>query len=383
MLVDLVVVGLDLETGQEVDIGNREVWDWARKGHNGDRTLVCEHCYEGEDLLGGPRVVALVPKGRIGGKRRKHFAHPPGMAPPGGRHSPESVWHAKAKQRLRRWAAELGARARVEAYTQDGRRRSDVAITVRGGGQVAIEVQLGELSDAQWLARHHDYARATITDVWLWHWAAWVPRVMFAHRQPGWILDLDRDQIGLIHAQPTPASGNQEARTRECQDMHWPPCPEDQLGVLWMPLASARLTPDGIRPCTQVAAELARQPAVVRRSRPGPRPQARPAVVDQHRDNQTIMPLPATRAPADREQPARLPATHDAFPPWTDPETWWFYCDTCGRTYTGAEIKASPITHTVPSMGPRTPTGQQLITYTQYGATAPSATSQSRPAKGA
>src|SRR5215831_5795924 len=105
---DLLVVGLDLETGQAVDIGDQEVWDWHRKGHNGDQTLVCKHCYEGEDLPDGPRVVALVPKGRTGGRRRKHFAHPPGMAPPGGRHSPESTWHAKAKQRLRQWAAAQG-----------------------------------------------------------------------------------------------------------------------------------------------------------------------------------------------------------------------------------------------------------------------------------
>jgi hypothetical protein len=46
---------------------------------------VCKHCYEGQDLLGGPRMVALVSKGRLGGRRRAHFAHPPGMTPPGGR----------------------------------------------------------------------------------------------------------------------------------------------------------------------------------------------------------------------------------------------------------------------------------------------------------
>jgi hypothetical protein len=58
-VVDLLVVGLDLETGQEVDIADREIADWHRKGHNGDQTLVCKHCYEGTDLPGGPRVVAL------------------------------------------------------------------------------------------------------------------------------------------------------------------------------------------------------------------------------------------------------------------------------------------------------------------------------------
>jgi hypothetical protein len=347
---DQLVVGLDLVTGLEVDIGDRDIWDWGAKGHNGDQTLVCKHCYEGEDLPGGPRVVALVPKGRTGGRRRKHFAHPPGMAPPRGRHHPESTWHATAKQRLRQWATAQGAQAQVEAYTGDGRRRSDVAITLPGGAQVAIEVQLGELSDTQWLARHHDYAQADITDVWLWHGATWVPRVMFARHQPGWILDLDNDQIGLLHAQPglkDPPTGPQE-----CRDVHWPPCPEDALNVSWMPLTSARLVPEGIQPSTRAAAELARQAAITRRPRRGsPARARRPPPADRTRQHGPSRPLLAARDTADGAPPEKgLPQAHnafryDAFPPWADPATWWFYCDTCGRTYTGAEIKASPITH--------------------------------------
>jgi competence CoiA-like predicted nuclease len=107
--------------------------------------------------LTGPCRVALVPKGKLGGQRRPHFDHPPGMAPPGGSHSPETVWHAEGKQRLARLAQGRGAQARVEAYTPGGRRRSDVAIIMPDGRRVAIEVQLGEISDAQWQARHEDY----------------------------------------------------------------------------------------------------------------------------------------------------------------------------------------------------------------------------------
>ena len=36
------------------------------------------------------------------------------------------------------------------------------------------------------------------------------------------------------------------------------PCPADQLATKWMPLASARLTPDGIKPPVQTTAELDR-----------------------------------------------------------------------------------------------------------------------------
>jgi Competence protein CoiA-like family len=108
---------------------------------------------------------------------------------------------------MRRWAASQGATAKVEAYTPDRRRRSDVAIILPEGGQVAIEVQLGAVSDAEWLARHQDYARAGIANVWLWHAATWIPRVMFDVGRPGWILDLDNDRLGLLHAQPHPAPG--------------------------------------------------------------------------------------------------------------------------------------------------------------------------------
>jgi hypothetical protein len=88
VVADLFVVGLDLVTGLEVHARDRRTEEWRKEGHNGDRTLVCQACYEGADLLNGPQIVPLVPKGREGGARRQHFAHPPGMAPPGGRHCP-------------------------------------------------------------------------------------------------------------------------------------------------------------------------------------------------------------------------------------------------------------------------------------------------------
>jgi competence protein CoiA-like protein len=382
-MVDLLVVGLDLVTGQEVHAGDREVWQWYRKGHNGDQTLVCKQCYDG-DGLPGPRLVALVPKGRRGGRRRPHFAHPSGQAPPGGRHSRETAWHAEGKQRMRRWAASQGAAAQVEAYTPDGRRRSDVAITVPGGGRVVIEVQLGEVSDTEWLTRHEDYVRAGITDVWLWHAATWVPRVMFASGQPGWILDLDGDRIGLIHARPAATVAVQASGPRQCDSVHWPPCPEDQLDVLWMPLASARLTTDGIRPSDEATAELARQhEAATAPAQPAATNLAPPAG-SKMSPRQSPASLPITHAsPGSTRQAAQLPHAHyafryDAFPPWTDPDTWWYHCDACGGRLTGAEINASTVTHIVPTPGRRTSTGQPLISYTRYGGPAPQA--DERPA---
>jgi hypothetical protein len=164
--------------------------------------------------------------------RRRHFAHPPGLAPPGGRHSRESIWHAEAKQRLRRWAASQGALARIEAYTPDGRRRSDVAITMPGG-RVAIEVQLGEVSDTEWVARHEDYMRAGIVDVWLWHTGTWVPRVLFAAGQPDWVLDLDADLIGLVYARPGPAPAAHSAGSRSAATCTGHPARGISCGCRW------------------------------------------------------------------------------------------------------------------------------------------------------
>jgi hypothetical protein len=39
--VDLLVVGLGLESWQEVHASDRETWQWQPKGHNGDQALVC------------------------------------------------------------------------------------------------------------------------------------------------------------------------------------------------------------------------------------------------------------------------------------------------------------------------------------------------------
>ncbi len=213
VVADLLVVGLDLVTLLEVHAEDRETWEWREKGHNGDQTLVCLACYQGADLPDGPQVVALVPRGRVCGVRCRHFAHPPGMAPPGGRHNSESLDHSDGKQALRRWAAKQGFAARVEAWAADGRRRSDVEVIMPGGVRVAIELQCSKITDAEWIARHEDYVRAGITDVWLWHRRIEVPRVVFQY-----------DQLGLAFR-----SGDGRGRTAVC-----PPrscCRQDSIGA--------------------------------------------------------------------------------------------------------------------------------------------------------
>jgi hypothetical protein len=373
VVADMLVIGLDLATGLEVHAEGRKTVEWWRKGHNGDRTLVCLACYQGADLPDGPRVVALVPKGKEEGVRRQHFAHPPGMAPPSGRHNPESLEHARGKQVLRGWAAAQGFTARVEARTADGRRRSDVEVILAGGARVAIELQCSEITDAEWLDRHEDYVRAGITDVWLWGPGVWIPRVVFRYGQSGWRFDLESGKIALVYARPDPAVVAAVPTAPECAIVHSPPCPGDRLGLLWMPLTSARLGPDGIEPSAEAAAGLARLAADAARELATR--QARAAAVRRAREDLTRPPggPPVTESADARRENCQLRREHkavryDAFQSWTDPDTWWYLCDECGDDrITGAKLKASRIIHVVATYE-RTSTGRHEVVQRRYGA---------------
>jgi hypothetical protein len=377
VVADLLVVGLDLVTLLEVHAGDRETWEWRKKGHNGDQTLVCLACYQGADLPDGPQVVALVPKGRVGGARCRHFAHPPGMAPPGGRHNPESLDHSDGKQALRRWAAKQGFAARVEAWAADGRRRSDVEVIMPGGVRVAIELQCSEITDAEWIARHEDYIRAGIIDMWLWHRRIEVPRVVFQYDQPGWRFDLETGELGLQYARPDPAAVRTASEPPECGLVHSPPCPEDRLATLWMPLESARLTWHGIELPAELTAELARLAEDVGRELAA-RSQAREAAARQARaDQASVVARPsAITNPVTADKYRRLlrqlvrvheAFRYDAFPPWTDPDSWWYRCDVCGDKLTGAELKASSVIHVVRTYE-RSDAGRYVEVCRRYGA---------------
>jgi Competence protein CoiA-like family len=366
VLTDVLVIGLDLATGLEVHAEDRKTLEWRKKGHNGDQTLVCLACYQGAELPDGPRVVALVPKGKECGARCRHFAHPPGMAPPSGRHHPESLEHAHGKQALRRWATEQGFTARVEARTVGGRRRSDVEVILPGSARVAIELQCSEITDAEWLDRHEDYVRTGITDVWLWGPGVWIPRVVFRYGQPGWRFDLESGKIALVYARPDPAGVAAASMAPECVIVHSPPCPGDRLGLLWMPLASARLRPDGIEPSAEATAGLALLAAGVARELASR--QSRAAAARHARADLTRPPgrPPVTESADVRKENCQLRHEHeavryDAFPPWTDPDTWWYLCAGCGDDrITGAKLTASRVIHVVATYE-RTSTGRHEI----------------------
>ena len=349
-MADLYVCGLDLSTGRVVQADEREVWQWRPKGHNGDGTLVCLECYHGAGSPdGAPQAVPLVPRGRIGGTRRRHFAHPPGMAPAGG-HSPETAWHWEVKHRLCRWARAAGADARVEAWTADGRRRSDVAVAFPGGARLAIEVQLGKITDSELLARREDYTRAGIALAWVWHQDMQIPRVLFRFGEPGWVFDPATDRMGLACGRAHPACPP-AGTTARYRSPHWPPCPGDDIEVRWMPLASVRLTEAGFLPSPEVAARLLEEAAEAAR-----RAQAEQAAASRSPAATVLRPAAGpgdllagrahTPSPGQPSQP-HLALRIDARPPWSHPLSRLYWCPRC-QYLTGAQLQSSPVIHEIP-----------------------------------
>jgi hypothetical protein len=150
-----------------------------------------------------------------------------------------------------------------------------------------------------------------------------------------------------------------------------------------MPLESARLTWHGIELPAEVTAELARLTEDAARELAAIK-QAREAAARQARADRA----PAVARPSAVTNPEtagkyrQLVRVHeafryDAFPPGTDPDSWWYRCDVCGDKLTGAELKASPVIHVVRSYE-RADTGRYVEVYRRYGITTAEPTS-SRP----
>ena len=150
-----------------------------------------------------------------------------------GGHHPESVWHLSGKAVLAAWAdRQFGVvDVAVERCTPDRARRSDVRVRFNNGCQVALEVQATPLTDREWSARHADYQRQGITDVWLWrpgtrpHW------VVVDHGQSLWELDPGKERayllLGVAHDRP-PCWWTGEDLHLYAQ--HEPPCVGDTPG---------------------------------------------------------------------------------------------------------------------------------------------------------
>lgn len=329
------VIGLDLETMQEVHVNDRPVWEWRNKGNNGDKTLVCLHCFNGADLP-APRAVPLIPRGRIGGRNRSHFAHPAGLAHLGC-HSTETWWHVETKACLRRWAVlQPGVvSAAVEHCTTDGRRRSDVSVLFRNGQRVALEVQRQVITDSEWMARHRDYTGAGITDVWLWHYSAGPPAVLYSSDQPGWVFDQKSPSIGVAYGEAQPA----KARWWTDSDLNryldrWPPRPEDRIQLDWFPLKKFNLATNGLQPPEAFRNQLSAQAAEIREVAAS----LAATATSRARDSKQLLTRQTTGpVHADPMHEVQLVSAH---PPWQDFQGHdLYFCRECGNL-TGEQARA-------------------------------------------
>ena len=251
----LLVVGLDLETGAEVHVGDRPFDQWRSLGYRGRQALVCFFCFNGFDAPIGTRV-PLLARGRLGGAVRPHFAHPAGMAPEGGHH-PETIWHIGTKHRLARWARSRDEVAEVllEKWTPDHDRRADVWVTLVDGSQLAFEAQRRVMADADWLDRHRDYASAGIRDVWFMHRTAATPFVLLAAGTQVWTVHDDGLEIALGHEHARGTAWWEGDLTLHA--LHHPPCPGDLIVRERFPLDSLSLDANGITFPTTLSARIA------------------------------------------------------------------------------------------------------------------------------
>ena len=177
---DLLNIGYDLDAQAEVHIGDRPLPQWHALGYTGTRRIVCYVCWRGIDAEMGTQI-ALVARGRLGGRNRPHFAHPPGTGRHDSRAARETIWHLNTKHRLARWAAMLPnvVSAIPERWTPDGKRRADVSVLLRDGSRLALEAQSRIITDRHWRDRHADYAAAGIHDVWFLAPGTEPPHVLF------------------------------------------------------------------------------------------------------------------------------------------------------------------------------------------------------------
>lgn len=262
---DLLVVGLDLETGDEVHVTDDTRDYWRARDYSGRRTLVCALCYAGIDAAPRTRKPVVV-RGRDGGVRRTHLAHLPRQAPVGGHHS-ESVWHLSAKAVLADWARRQPGVAdlAIERFTPDRTRRSDVRVYFDDGRQVALEVQATLLTDREWSARHADYQRQGITDVWLFPPRARTHWIVAAHGQALWELDPSEELtyllLGAAHDRPV---GWWAGDNLHLYAQHVPPCAGDTLVRRELGLNAIGLTADGLVIPDSVQREINNDHAAVR-----------------------------------------------------------------------------------------------------------------------
>lgn len=262
---ELLVVGYDLDTESEVHIGDRTLPEWHAIGYRGSRRLVCYLCWRGVDAAPGTEV-ALVPRGRLGGRNRAHFAHPPGAGVHTSRAAKETIWHLGMKHRLAAWATGLPnvASAVPERWTPDGKRRADVSVLLDDGSRLALEVQSRAITDRDWVNRHADYATNRVQDVWFMRSGAETPYVLHQLGVQAFTVHNDTEiavQLGKAHDR----AGNWWEGDLDTLALHYPPCAGDPIEHLRLPLDTLGLDRNGLVISNAIATRIKADLAELRR----------------------------------------------------------------------------------------------------------------------
>ncbi|HET6353765.1 competence protein CoiA family protein [Streptomyces sp.] len=243
---DLLVVGFDLETRREVHVTEQPPEHWIRRGYGGTGQLVCFYCFHGFEAPAGTRV-PLLTRGRLGGKVRRHFAHPPNQAPVGG-HNPETVWHITTKHALARWARTRPgvAEVQMERWTPQKDRRADVAVRLNDGTRLALEAQRMLMTDDAWRIRHRDYLRQGIVDVWFWRPGVQFPHIVLDERLPVWFYVASKGAVWTALGRPHAQRHRWwQADNIAVFGLHHPPCALDDLERQALLLDQLNLGPHG------------------------------------------------------------------------------------------------------------------------------------------
>jgi hypothetical protein len=358
---DLLVVGYDLEAECEVHIRDRPMPEWRQLGYGQRGTIVCFLCWNGVDSEPGTRVPP-VPRGRLGGRVRAHFAHPPGSAKHDSRRARETIWHLNTKLRLTRCAQALPcvAEARVERWTPDMTRRADVLVILRDGARLALEAQSRIIPDGRWEDRHADYAASGIADVWFMRPGAAAPYVLFEAGAQAFTIHDNGVDIPLGHGHPRRDGWWNEDPA--ILAWHYPPCAGDPITTSRFPLEHLTLDAEGLvipgevraqiaadraRAGLQVEAERRRAEAYVDRMR---RAAARPQVIEsevgptprQAQIAELRNSLRIKQAERDRKQagehaakPVSAPVTKPPLPSWLPKPAFTvdLVCASCGAQF--------------------------------------------------
>ncbi|MGW5867095.1 competence protein CoiA family protein [Streptomyces sp. NPDC055239] len=135
---------------------------------------------------------------------------------------------------------------RLEQWTQDCDRRADVEVLLCDSTKLALEAQRKLMTDDGWRARHRDYARQGVVDVWFWRLRVHFPHVVLEAGLPVWFYSVAKREAATSLGRPHPQVHQWwQAPYLSVFGLHHPPCALDELERVTLPLGSLRLGAGG------------------------------------------------------------------------------------------------------------------------------------------